>query len=46
MNLNKLQLFEKCTANRDRGRLFIKIFRYREIKMVLDGNEITQIQAV
>ena len=42
----KIQLFEEYRANTANARLFLILIRHREIKMVSDGNKITEIKVI
>ena len=46
INPKKIQLFEEYRANPNNARLFLILIRHREIKMVSDGNKITEIKVI
>ena len=46
INPKKIQLFEEYRANPNNARLFLILIRHREIKMISDGNKITEIQVI
>ena len=46
INPKKIQFFEEYRADPANARLFLILIRHREIKMVSDGNKITEIQVI
>ena len=46
INSKKIQLFEEYRADPANARLFLILIRHREIKMVSDGNKITEIKVI
>ena len=42
----KIQLFEEYRNDPANARLFLILIRHREIKMISDGNKITEIQVI
>ena len=46
INLKKIQLFEKYKAATNNARLFMNLFRHRKIKMVSDGNKISEVDNI
>ena len=46
INPKKIQLFEEYRNDPANARLFLILIRHREIKMVSDGNKITEIKVI
>ena len=46
INPKKIQLFEEYRADPANARLYLILIRHREIKMISDGNKITEIQVI